>query len=118
METVVRRYSVEYNKDVWLEIVKQFRQNISPNGVPYFKGEADGDVESAFVRFCLGKGCKVTHKTILEYSGKGPLEHPFYYFAVGDTREYEQGFIRFKCDGGGKGTCWYGAEQLQKVTVT
>src|SRR3954471_18993146 len=114
METAVKRYSVEYSKDLWLSIVERFRNNISPNGVIYFKGDYDQKAESEFTKFCAERGLKVSQKIVLEYSGKGPMERPFYYLSVRDTREYEQSFVRFKCDGGGKGMCWYGAEQLQK----
>jgi hypothetical protein len=118
METIVRRYAIEYAKDTWLEIVRMFRQNISPNGVPYFKGETVGDAESEFLRFCLHKGLRITQKIILEYSGKGPLLRSHYYFSVHDTREYDQGFIELSCDGGGKGLCWNGAKQVRKVPIT
>jgi len=118
MEILVREYSVGFQKDLWLRILGRFKPNISPNGVIYFKGDADRDAESEFVRFCSDRNVKLTRKIFLEYSGEGSLERPFYYLSIRDTREYEQGFIEFKCDGGGKGMCWRGAKQVRKVTVT
>lgn len=70
------------------------------------------------MRFCAGKRVTLIRKVLVEHCGKGPLERPFYYFSVRDTREYIQDFVRLNCDGGGQGMCWNRAEQFQRVTVT
>jgi len=116
METPVNHYELEDSKGLWPTIVERFNKNVSDNGVPYFKQQPS--MEMDFVRFCNDNGLRFRRKTILEYSGRGPTDRPFYYLAVRDTREYEQEFIRLKCDGGGKGMCWSGAEQVRKVTLT
>lgn len=96
-------------------MAERFRKNLSRFSGPYFKNNDAAEAE--FVELCQLRGIRTYRKSLLEYSGKGPCERPFYYLSVKNSRDHSLDSFRLTCDPGDGGMCLSQVQQIAPVII-